>query len=854
MNKRFFLLVSISLLLLFCNSNAQVIIKELPLNNSNLTDSLFFDITQTRQIIDLNGKWNVYIPGEEDKKKVIMVPSNFKGTNELIFEKELKLTNAQMQRNLQLNLLGINYSAEVSLNNFVIYKHPGGDFPFKIELPRDIFKSNGRNILSIKVHHKLLSDATIPLKQTFMLPQNLGGVIRDVYILSAPVVSVASSDFSYDFQNGQTVKLNISSKIVNHSSRKDSVSNEFVFRARLISPSGEVINLSEGNSFNLPNRKEKLLTQSYNLSSVRLWSPQSPVSYTLSVQLFRNNELIDESIKPISFYSLKPSKNILLLNGNTFTLNGTTYYPSYEDYSNLVSLNRLRDDLRIIKNLGFNAIRFGKVSPHPYCLKLCQEMGLLALIELPINSLPAEISTKNNFRARVNSFLGQFINAYRSFSVAAVGLGSSYLPNSPDHQVFIRDLAGSLKENWNKLIYVSFAGFDIVQMENIDLYGIEIFNHSFDSYQSRLNALQNKLGKGRVFLSEATYSSYEGSTNGYLNSFSYEAQAKFFSDLLEYSINDSTAGYFLNSVFDYRGSSSSLTTGFNPDNVYKIGILGEDRGTNRISEKVVYSILHNTEKVTIPIGNRKDDAPMVFILQGMGLALFMGFLVNSKRKFREDATRALLRPYNFYADIRDQRILSGFHSNFLMIILSGTSALLLINLLFYFRNNILFEKILLAFGAPDIINTFSYLAWNPTDGLIWLTAASIAFFLVVSVLIKFASFFVKNKVFFSSIYYSVIWAFLPLILLLPLGLILYKVLAADFMTIYLLIALAVFTIWIFYRLMKGIYVIFDVNPGSVYFYSLVFILLIIGGILVYFQLTDSTYYYITNAYSQYKLM
>lgn len=841
-------------MLVSCISNAQVIIKELPLNNSTLNDSLFFDITQSRQLINLNGKWNVYIPGEQDKKKTVSVPSNFLGTNELIFEKDLKLTQSQVQKNLQLNLLGINYSAEISLNGFVIYKHPGGDFPFRVDLPRDILKVNGRNILSIKVNHKLFSDATLPLKQGFMLPENLGGIIRDVYILSTPVVSISATDFSYTVNPDNSVKLNVNSKIINNSSRKDSISNEFIFKARLVSPAGDAINLSEGNYFNLPNRKEKNLAQSFTLGSVKLWTPQAPQSYTLSLQLFRNNELMDESIKPISFYSLNASKNALLFNGSKFTLNGTTYYPSYQDYTNLSSLTKLREDFRIIKSLGFNAVRFGKASPHPYCLRLCQEMGLLALIELPINSLPAEISTKDNFRARVSSFIQQFITAYKPYSVAAIGVGSSYVANSSDHQVFIRDLAGSIKHSWKKPVFVSLVGFEVTEMENVDMYGVEIFNVSFDSYISRLQQLQEKIGKGKVFISEATYSSFEGSTNGYLNPFSYEAQAKFYSDLLEHSINDTSAGYFLNSVFDYRGMASSLTTGYNPNNLYKIGILGEDRKGDRISEKVVSSILHNTEKVTIPIGNRKDDAPMVFILQGMGLALFMGFLVNSKRKFREDATRALLRPYNFYSDIRDQRILSGFHSNFLMLILSGTSALLLINLLFYFRNNVLFEKMLLAFGVPDIVNTVSYLAWNPTDGLIWLTAASIAFFIAASMLVKFASFFVRNKVFFSSIYYSVIWAFLPLILLLPLGLILYKVLAADFMTVYLLIALAVFTIWIFYRLMKGIYVIFDVNPGSVYFYSLVFILLIIGGILVYFHLTDSTFYYITNAYNQYKLM
>ncbi|MCK7516354.1 MAG: hypothetical protein MZV64_00805 [Ignavibacteriales bacterium] len=85
--------------------------------------------------------------------------------------------------------------------------------------------------------------------------------------------------------------------------------------------------------------------------------------------------------------------------------------------------------------------------------------------------------------------------------------------------------------------------------------------------------------------------------------------------------------------------------------------------------------MKNTEKVTIPIGSDKDDAPMIFIITGLVLALLMGVLVNSGRKFREDASRALLRPYNFFADVRDQRIISAYHSLFLALIVALVSSL-----------------------------------------------------------------------------------------------------------------------------------------------------------------------------------
>jgi beta-galactosidase len=313
------------------------------------------------------------------------------------------------------------------------------------------------------------------------------------------------------------------------------------------------------------------------------------------------------------------------------------------------------------------------------------------------------------------------------------------------------------------------------------------------------------------------------------------------------------AGYFINSMFDYRGDFASLTAGYNKDHLYKIGICSEDRGTDRLGYKVIYSKLHNDEKVTIPIGTKKDDAPMYFILYGLVLALFVGVLVNSGKKFREDSSRALLRPYNFYADIRDQRIMSGPHTTILAFILAAVGALLACNVLFYFRESIVFEKLLLAFGSTKLISVISYLAWHPLSSLIILTVVLIAVIMLLTVVVKIASFFVRTRVFYTSVYFSIIWSFLPLLLLIPVGIVLYRLLSADVANPYIYLGLAVFTVWIFYRLMKGIYVIFDVNAGSVYFYSIIFLLAVFGGILFYYQMKDSVIGYLRVVAKQYNI-
>ncbi len=839
--------------------NAQIIFKELPNYQINSSDSSFFDIGSTRSIIPLDGRWYVYPYSSKGKNKVtVSVPSVFHGNGDLVFEKYFTLTKDELNNHaMKLVFLGLNYTADISVNGVIIFRHSGGDFPFSFNLPRDILGTEKKNVLSVRLFYKLDSENTIPLKQRFLFPQNFGGIIRDVYIKMMPNVAITDENLSSDYNHSSDkARINFYAKISDNAFYNDSSSNknQFTLKVKFLSPTGNEISAPD-NTFTLSPNKEKDITQSIDINSPVLWSPASPQSYKVYFELWNGNNLIDRSKQTLAVYSLKPGTNSLTLNGEPFQLNGVTYVPSYGEYGNLATYSQMENDIKMIKDLGFNAVRFAKSVPHPYYLSLCEKYGLLAFIEIPLNMVPEPIASDQNFISRCKNYLSNFLYAYQKYpAVAAVGLGGAYLPNSDAQLALLKTLGAIVKNNSNLLTYASFHGFNISPVDNIDMYGVSLLNKSANSIEEQLKNLQSKLGDGKVFISSATYMVNIGNTNGYVNEYSFEAQAKYFEDLIEYANNNPLAGYFINSMFDYRGDYASLIAGYNKNNLYRIGICGENRETDRLGYKVVYSKLHNTEKVTIPIGTQKDDAPMIFIVVGLLLAIIMGVLVNSGRKFREDSSRALLRPYNFFADVRDQRIMSGYQTTALAAIVAAVAALTISNLLFYFRENVVLEKLLLSFGSQGIIKTFSYLSWHPSAALLWLTIASFAFLIIITLVVKIASFFVRNRVFYSGTYFAVIWSFLPIVLLIPLGIVLYRVLSADVVNIYVYLLLALFVIWIFYRLMKGIYVIFDVNAGSVYFYSIIIILVCLSGFLIFYQMKNSVVDYLQLTFKQYNIL
>jgi len=851
-------------LLLFIHQLAfsQVVFKDVPDYKMRSSDYLFFDITGTRSIIPLNGNWSVRTADDENAQKVtVNVPSIFEGEGELVFEKEFELTKNQITKNtLEIIFFSINYTADISLNDFIIYRHSGGEYPFRIELPRDILRSDKKNLLSLSLKYKLDSKNSIPQKQRFLSPQNFGGIVGDVYIHLKPDIYILKENITKQFSlDYKSASLNIESVIRNikavEISSRDNNPLEYALKVSLIDEKGEVKSSLPDYKFSLNKNKDISINQKIDIKEPAYWMPENPSSYIVRFELMYGDSLLDVTLKSLALFDLKTEKEAIKVNGNDFLLKGVTYYPSNTVYGKLLPYEQMENDIILIKDAGFNCVQFAKGTVHPYYLRLCEEYGLLAFVEIPISDIPSGIAADQSFINRGRDFLLNYINFYGEYSaLAGIGLGESYLPDLTEHITLISNLAELAKEKSNLITYASFHGKNLKEIEKLDLYGLEIFNEDVTKSDAGIKDLQNTIGTGRIFFSGVTYPVNIGGSDGYVNEYSFEAQAKFYEQTLTYVLQNKIPAFFINSFMDYRGDYSSFICGYNETNLYKLGLLDEARNKNRISYKVVFAKLNNLEKVTIPIGSKKDDSPMIFIVFGLLIAIFMGVLVNSGRKFREDASRALLRPYNFFSDVRDQRIISAYHTTLLGLIIAAVVALVVSNILFHLKTSLLFENLVLSFANVRLMKTVNYLAWHPLLSLVWLTLFNIVLFVVIALLIKTASLFVRSKVYINSVYFTVIWALLPVVLLIPVGIVLYRVLLTGSINLYIYIALIISVLWIFYRLMKGIYVLFDSNPGTVYFYCSLFILTVTIIILFYFELQHSTVQYLLFTLKKFQIL
>lgn len=843
--------------LLFSNNSAQIKIKSLSFTD-NFNDSNFFGDNSKRKNLRLIDGWKVFTEKEPSKKIKTKLPAVFEGTDVLVFETTLSFSKNDLTDNIyKLALNGANHSIEILVNNYSVYKIASGEIPFEVELPKDLLKFSYANRITIKANSKLSSDNTIPTSQRFLFPRNNNGIIREVYLEKIPAVNINGMNFTYKVNDAlSNADGSLSVTIDNLKLLKKFFTTQEQIKLHVVLTPKNFN--GSGLSFDFPvavnQNDEYRNTFRINISNPALWSPETPNIYKLKAELLYGSQLLDVTEQSVSFCRLKFSAENSSLDNIPFSLKGTTYFINESVNFNTSSYEKIRNDLLLIKNAGFNAVRFSKSYPNPYAVKLCNELGLFALIELPLNSVPEEILQQNEFRLKAANRFKEMIQQYSKYSSTVIyGTGSSYLSNSSITEDFINYLMRNSTSN-DLNFYASFTGFQKSEIDGIDLYGSEIFSTDTGELAAVLEQNFADNSYGNIFLSEVSYPNYLGNSSGYLVKNSSEAQAKYFESIIDFSHKNKLGGFFLNTLFDYSGDYVSLYAGYSDHNLYRLGILSSNPNLNSISYKVVESKLNNHGKTTIPIGTTKDENKLIFILIALGLSSLMALLINTKRKFREDCSRALFRPYNFYADVRDQRILSGIHTIILMFVEAGSISLLFTILMYYLRTNILFEKILISFGEEGLIKNISFLAWDPEKSFIYLFVIFLVTAVSLALIIKAASFFIKTRVNISSIFYMVIWALLPFTILLPFELVFYKILSSGGFSTVVIIFLSVFGLWILNRLLKGIHVIFDIKAFPVYLYSILFFLVAGGGFLLYFQLTNSTLYYIVNSVKQYQLM
>lgn len=154
---------------------------------------------------------------------------------------------------------------------------------------------------------------------------------------------------------------------------------ELTVQTDIISPEGKVVSSKKNKGYinhGLP------FTQNFIVEHPALWSPESPSLYRAVSKIYSGGTLLDTyttrfGIRSIEYIADKG----FFLNGKHRKFQGVCNHHDLGPLGAAINVSALRHQLRMLKDMGCDAIRTAHNMPAPELVSLCDEMGFMMMIE-----------------------------------------------------------------------------------------------------------------------------------------------------------------------------------------------------------------------------------------------------------------------------------------------------------------------------------------------------------------------------------------------------------------------------------------------------------------------------------------
>ena len=114
---------------------------------------------------------------------------------------------------------------------------------------------------------------------------------------------------------------------------------------------------------------------------VQRWSAEDPNLYTLTVRAYDGKRLTEVTTQQVGFRRVEIAGGQLLVNGQPVLIKGVDRHEMDPDGGYVVSLERMEQDIRIMKENNINAVRTSHYPDDPRWYDLCDRYGLYVVAE-----------------------------------------------------------------------------------------------------------------------------------------------------------------------------------------------------------------------------------------------------------------------------------------------------------------------------------------------------------------------------------------------------------------------------------------------------------------------------------------
>ncbi len=247
-------------------------------------------------------------------------------------------------------------SATSNLKLWVNGKYVGYSEDSKIAAEFDItkFVKKGKNLIAMQVMR--WCDGSYLEDQDFW---RFTGIAREVYLYARPKAHIEDIVIRQDWQDGKGL-LEVSVK----------APKGLTVEARLEDADGKEV----GSGLQL------------TVDNVKAWTAETPYLYTLFINTKKGSQVVESVRQRVGFRHIEIKGGQLLVNGQPILIKGADRHELDPDGGYVVSIDRMKQDIRIMKQLNINAVRTSHYPDDPRWYDLCDEAGLYLVAEANLES------------------------------------------------------------------------------------------------------------------------------------------------------------------------------------------------------------------------------------------------------------------------------------------------------------------------------------------------------------------------------------------------------------------------------------------------------------------------------------
>ncbi|MCF6332828.1 MAG: DUF4982 domain-containing protein [Draconibacterium sp.] len=282
------------------------------------------------------------------------------------YRKSLDIPSSLKNKRINIEFDGAMSHAKVYLNGDFVGEWPYGYASFGFDVT-DYVNFGGENILAVRLENKENSSRWYPG----------AGLYRNVrMVVTNPIFVKQWGTYltTPKIQNGKGT-VNLKTTVLN----KTGAAKKLTVETQILSPGGVVV---ATNSQDINSNKENIVEQIINVPSPKLWSVETPTIYTAVTKILKAGKELDVYKTPFGFRYIEfTSNNGFFLNGKRVQLNGVCMHHDLGPLGAAVNISALRFRLKLLQEMGCNAIRTSHNPPAPELLQVADKMGFLVLDE-----------------------------------------------------------------------------------------------------------------------------------------------------------------------------------------------------------------------------------------------------------------------------------------------------------------------------------------------------------------------------------------------------------------------------------------------------------------------------------------